>query len=256
MRLRYRAGLDRATSVKSTSQRPRPCHARHVKRLSFVLALTLALDLSLVAASGGSATRLDSSGVSATRVYCKLKPTFTVAQIIWVDGSGSRQTTRLCARVSRGRYVVQGGPYAGHLGRNGVAAPGAKREGDGKTPYGAYPMRGGFGIYANPGLRSSWLVTRWRDVWVDDSRSALYNTHRLLPVRGRWTSAEALRLRPAYNYAQVIGYNERRRPGRGSAIFLHIDQGRGTAGCVSLPRKLLLKVLRWERRGAWIWITQ
>ena len=196
------------------------------------------------------------SGASAAPVYCKLNPTFSVPQVIWVDGSGSSQTTRLCARVSPGRYVVQRGPFVGHVGRNGVAAPGAKREGDGKTPYGSYPMRGGFGIYANPGLASSWLVTNSRAVWVDDSRSLLYNTHQRTPVNGRWTSAEAMHISPAYNYAQVIGYNERRTPWRGSAIFLHVDQGRGTAGCVSLPTSSLLAVLRWQRPGAWIWITQ
>jgi hypothetical protein len=119
------------------------------------------------------------------------------------------------------------GPVCRPRRRNGVAAPGAKREGDGRTPYGAYPMRGGFGIYANPGLSSSWLVTSSHDVWVDDSRSSLYNTHQRTPVNGRWVSAEAMRISPAYNYAQVIGYNERRTPGRGSAIFLHVDQGRG-----------------------------
>lgn len=193
---------------------------------------------------------------SAAPTYCRVNPTFTVAQVIWVDGSGSRQLTRLCARVSRGRYVLQKGPYAGHVGRNGVARPGAKREADGRTPYGAYPMRGGFGIYPNPGLGSSWLVTGSRDVWVDDPRSSLYNTRQRNPANRRWGSAEAMRVRPAYNYAQVIGYNERRTPGRGSAVFLHVDQGRGTAGCVSLPAASLLAVLRWQRSGAWIWITQ
>ncbi|MDQ1484221.1 MAG: hypothetical protein QOF35_2297 [Actinomycetota bacterium] len=196
---------------------------------------------------------------SAAPVYCRLRAGLTMAQVIWVDGSGSRQTTRLCARDSAGRYVVQRGPYAGHVGRNGVAAPGAKREGDGKTPYGAYPMRGGFGIYANPGLRASWLVTSWRDVWVDDPGSSLYNTHqhrKRRPLTRRWRSAEAMHVRPAYNYAQVIGYNERRTPGRGSAIFLHVDQRRGTAGCVSLPTSSLRALMRWEKPGAWIWITQ
>jgi len=216
-----------------------------VKRLPLVLATVSVLGLAAPA-----------SVASASPVYCRLKPTFTVAQIIWVDGAGPRQTTRLCARIAPGRYIMQRGPYAGHVGRNGVAAPGAKREGDGKTPYGAYPMRGGFGVYANPGLASSWRVTTRRDVWVDDSRSSLYNTRQRTPVNGRWTSAEAMRIGPAYNYSQVIGYNERRRPGRGSAIFLHIDQGRGTAGCVSLPRSSLLATLRWQRPGAWIWITQ
>jgi len=196
------------------------------------------------------------SPASAAPVYCTVNPTFNVAQVIWVDGSGSRQLTRLCARVSPGRYVVQHGPYAGHVGRNGVARPGAKREGDGKTPYGSYRMRGGFGIYPSPGLASSWLVTGARDVWVDDSRSSLYNTRQRTPVNGRWVSAEAMHNSPAYNYAQVIGYNERRTPGRGSAIFLHVDQGVGTAGCVSLPTSSLLAVMRWQEPGAWIWITQ
>jgi len=231
-----------------------------MKRSTSVLPLVLALGLTVAASLVPLATLAPvataASVTSAAPVYCRLKSTFTVAQVIWVDGSGSRQTTRLCARVAAGRYVVQRGPYAGHVGRHGVAAPGAKREGDGKTPYGAYPMRGGFGIYANPGFRSSWLVTSWRDVWVDSSRSKLYNTHQRRPANGRWASAETMRVSPAYNYAQVIGYNERRVPGRGSAIFLHVDQGRGTAGCVSLPTSSLLSVLRWEKPGAWIWITQ
>jgi len=226
-----------------------------MKRLSVVLAPVLVLGPSLVASTAVAAVASRAS-VAVAPVYCTLNPTFTVRQVIWVNGSGSGQTTRLCAYVSAGRYVVQRGPYVGHVGRNGVARPGAKREGDGRTPYGAYPMRGGFGVYANPGLASSWLVTSSRDVWVDDPRSSLYNSHQRTPVNGRWTSAEAMRVSPAYNYAQVIGYNERRTPWRGSAIFLHIDQGRGTAGCVSLARLPLLAVLKWQRPGAWIWITQ
>lgn len=218
-----------------------------MKRLPLALALV---------SLGGLNAPLSAPAASAAPVYCKLKPSFTARQVIWVDGSGSRQTTRLCAYVAPGRYVLQRGPYVGHVGRNGVAAPGAKREGDGKTPNGAYRMRGGFGTRANPGLASSWRVTDWRDVWVDDSRSRYYNTHQRLPVNGRWTSAEKMRLSPAYNYTQVIGYNEARTPWRGSAIFLHVDQGRGTAGCVSLPTSSLLAVLRWQKPGAWIWITQ
>ncbi len=39
-------------------------------------------------------------------------------------------------------------------------------------------------------------------------------------------------------------------PGKGSAIFFHVDKGGGTAGCVSIPTQGLLAVLRWERAGA------
>ena len=44
-------------------------------------------------------------------------------------------------------------------------------------------------------------------------------------------------------------------PGRGSAIFLHDDNGHATNGCISLPRPELLRVLRWLRPGATIRIV-
>jgi L,D-peptidoglycan transpeptidase YkuD (ErfK/YbiS/YcfS/YnhG family) len=126
----------------------------------------------------------------------------------------------------------------------------AKHEGDLRTPAGVFPLRSGFGIYANPGLGLGWFRVGSRDVWVDDSRSTLYNTHQRTPANGRWSSAEPLDNAPAYNYAQVIGYNEARTPGRGTAIFLHVDHGSGTAGCVSVPTANLLAIFRWEQPGA------
>jgi L,D-peptidoglycan transpeptidase YkuD (ErfK/YbiS/YcfS/YnhG family) len=45
----------------------------------------------------------------------------------------------------------------------------------------------------------------------------------------------------------VIAYNTARVPGRGSAVFLHVGTGSATAGCVSLPKSELLKVLHWLR---------
>src|SRR5665647_659944 len=76
------------------------------------------------------------------------------------------------------------------------------------------------------------------------------------PAVGRWDSAEQLQQSPAYNYAQVIGYNEARTAGAGSAIFLHVDQGHSTSGCVSLPTSALLSVMRWERSGVVMAITR
>jgi len=154
---------------------------------------------------------------------------------------------RACRR-SGGRYLLSLGPYAGHVGRNGVST--AKREGDLRTPVGTFPLRGGFGVRANPGLAVGWFRVDGRDVWVDDSGSSLYNTHQRTPVGGRWDSAEDLLNSPAYDYAQVVGYNESRTPGLGSAIFFHVDLGHGTAGCVSVPAGALLAVMQWERPGA------
>ena len=182
------------------------------------------------------------------RVQRRVPSGVTAPQVVLVDSSGSGATIRACRRSGSG-YTTELGPYDGHVGRNGVSA--SKREGDLRTPAGVFPLREGFGVYANPGLRvGSWRRVDAQDVWVDDSASSLYNTHQRTPANGRWASAEKLLNQPAYNYAQVIGYNEARTPGRGSAIFLHVDQGGGTAGCVSLPTGPLLAVLRWERAGA------
>lgn len=178
----------------------------------------------------------------------------TSPQVILVDANGSGATIRACQR-SGSRYTLARGPYAGHVGRNGVSS--AKREGDLRTPAGVFAMRNGFGVNANPGLGAgSWLRVDGRDVWVDDSGSALYYTHQRSPAAGRWDSAEQMQQSPAYSYAQVIGYNEARAPGAGSAIFMHVDQGHGTAGCVSLQTSALLSVMRWERSGVVMAITR
>ncbi len=39
-------------------------------------------------------------------------------------------------------------------------------------------------------------------------------------------------------------------PGRGSGIFLHVQIGKATSGCISLRRPALIHVLRWLRRTA------
>jgi L,D-peptidoglycan transpeptidase YkuD (ErfK/YbiS/YcfS/YnhG family) len=53
----------------------------------------------------------------------------------------------------------------------------------------------------------------------------------------------------------VLEYNTARIPGRGSAMFLHVDTGHATNGCVSLPRAELVRLLRRLRPGATITIT-
>jgi L,D-peptidoglycan transpeptidase YkuD (ErfK/YbiS/YcfS/YnhG family) len=59
----------------------------------------------------------------------------------------------------------------------------------------------------------------------------------------------------AYRYAAVIDFNYRRPVyGRGAGIFLHVQTGGPTAGCVSLREGALLAVLRWMRPGTRILI--
>ena len=69
--------------------------------------------------------------------------------------------------------------------------------------------------------------------------------------------SEALwRITPAYRLFALIQYNVAPIvPGRGSAIFLHVDTGRATNGCVSLPLTQLRSLLVKLRPGATIRIT-
>ena len=136
------------------------------------------------------------------------------------------------------------GPWTARLGRHGFAPPGDKREGDGRTPSGSFSMQFFFGVLPNPGVRFPYRRIHPYDYWDDDPASARYNEW----VDGRHTSPGATP-EPmdvsAYDYGAVIGYNTARTPGLGSAIFLHLNIGVATAGCVTLPPSELLPLLRW-----------
>ena len=131
------------------------------------------------------------------------------------------------------------------LGRNGVSA--TKREGDGVTPAGRFPLR--FVLYRpdrETALRTA-LSSRAlapSDGWCDAPADPAYNRLVRLPYPA---SAESLwRDDHAYDLIVPLGYNDVSVvPGSGSAIFLHLatPDFTPTAGCVALARDDLLAVL-------------
>jgi len=175
--------------------------------------------------------------------------TSTVQQMIRVTASSyGTSYARLTAYVKRSSgWVRVLGPWTARIGRNGFAPAGKKREGDGRTPSGTYGFASFFfGVNARPsGIHYSWRHAYSYDVWDDDSASSRYNLRTDLHRYSAGRSPEALHQVPAYNYAAVIAYNTARKPGLGSAIFLHVSHHSATAGCVSLPQSELLRVLRW-----------
>ncbi len=133
------------------------------------------------------------------------------------------------------------------LGRAGIVAATAKREGDGATPAGNLAMRRV--LYrpdrlAAPVSRLASCPLEPRDGWCDDPADADYNRPVTLPHRAR---CEALwRDDALYDLLCVLGWNDEPvRPGVGSAIFLHVARPRyaPTEGCVALARDDLLAVL-------------
>lgn len=141
------------------------------------------------------------------------------------------------------------GPWSAWIGRSGFAAPGAKREGDGKVPSGSYHFQFMFGVAANPGVHYRWRHAGRHDYWDDDSTSPRYNTWVNARHHSPGASPEPLHVTPSYDDVAVIAYNTTRTSGLGSAIFLHVNHAvpSPTSGCVALPRGKVVTLLRWLR---------
>jgi L,D-peptidoglycan transpeptidase YkuD (ErfK/YbiS/YcfS/YnhG family) len=134
------------------------------------------------------------------------------------------------------------------FGRGGLIAPESKREGDGATPSGIWPMRQVFwrpDRVAAPktGLPVTPLTADMG--WCDDPGDARYNRPVQLPYP---VSHEKLwRDDGIYDVIVVLGYND--DPvvaGKGSAIFLHIARPdfSATEGCVACSLADLIDLLK------------
>jgi L,D-peptidoglycan transpeptidase YkuD (ErfK/YbiS/YcfS/YnhG family) len=136
--------------------------------------------------------------------------------------------------------------FTGSIGEKGFATMGKKREGDGKTPTGIFPLGIAFGYDRSMATKMPYRQATADDFWVDDVNSGDYNQW----VKGRpgATSWEKMkRDDDQYKYGVVIEYNM--HPivkGKGSAIFLHVWKGgEPTAGCVAMSEEMVLKILGW-----------
>ena len=132
------------------------------------------------------------------------------------------------------------------IGRGGSCLAADKREGDGKTPLGTWPIRAVLfrrGSAAPPaGMTLPWRWVRDDDGWSDGAGDPEYNR----PVRHPHAhSAERLiRDDGAYDVIVVLGHNDAPPVAdMGSAIFLHCSEGRPTAGCVAVEKVALLALL-------------
>ncbi|WP_329056371.1 L,D-transpeptidase family protein [Amycolatopsis sp. NBC_01488] len=138
------------------------------------------------------------------------------------------------------------GPVEAFVGRDGI---GQASETTSHTPAGVWPLSEAFGIEPAT-TRLPYRRVTTADWWVSDVRSPYYNTH-VSCVPGTCPFDEAAgedlgRAGPVYAHAVVIDYNRHPVvPGAGSAFFLHVTDGKPTAGCVAIAGADLEAVLRW-----------
>lgn len=152
------------------------------------------------------------------------------------------------------RAEWKGGVMRCAVGRSGFSAN--KREGDGATPIGNFPMREVFyraDRLEKPetALPCTHLVET--DGWCDDPTDPLYNRPVTLPFAA--SHETMIRADHLYDLVVVLGYNvDPVVAGGGSAIFLHVaaPDYAPTEGCVALALSDLRAVVSDLKPGDYI----
>ena len=142
-------------------------------------------------------------------------------------------------------------PFRATIGEKGFASIDKKREGDGKSPTGIFPLGTAFGYASSVSTKMPYRQATDNDFWVDDIHSDDYNKW----VNGRPGAISAEKMKredDLYKVGVVIEYNM--NPivrGKGSAIFLHVWRGKGkpTLGCVAVAEDKILRLLGWLDPG-------
>ena len=184
------------------------------------------------------------------------------------DWNSTQGTLQRYERRADGTWAKSGGPVAVLYGKQGLAwgrgvlgreeAGLRKREGDGRTPAGAFELGV---IYGNePRLPEGadypyHQVTEF-DAWPDDPANLYYNQHVTVAAANppAWFAAQRMRTGdPAYRWRVEIRHNaDPIEPGAGSATFFHIRRGetRPTAGCTTMAEPDLRELVVWLRAAA------
>ena len=134
-----------------------------------------------------------------------------------------------------------------YIGKNGLTKN--KIEGDFKTPIGLFDLGIVFGIHKKEELSLNNHIEYYQinknHFWIDDPNSKYYNNLvDITKVEKDWISAEnLLDNKKPYEYAIEIKSNPHNIPGKGSAIFIHCKTKNYTAGCISIEKEKMKKLL-------------
>ena len=145
------------------------------------------------------------------------------------------------------------------LGRGGLIAAEDKREGDGASPVGIWPMRRVF--YRSdrsdrPDTGLPCVSLRAHDGWCDAPDHPLYNRPVTRPFDA--SHEELWRDDNVYDIIIELGHNDSPpRAGLGSAIFMHLAKPTyaPTEGCVAIAKPDMMTVLAGSGPGTALEIT-
>jgi L,D-peptidoglycan transpeptidase YkuD (ErfK/YbiS/YcfS/YnhG family) len=177
-------------------------------------------------------------------------------QVITVKSSGSYATVTAWAKGAAGWKPVVS-TSAGRVGSNGVVPGSTRRQSTYTTPSGTYTLTEGFGVEAG-GTNMPYTRVDSTQWWVEDPESKFYNSMHTaagadfpLTESGDRGSEHLINYPTQYAKALVINFNRWPAvPGRGAGIFLHVNGSGATAGCVSVPRATMDRIMSWVQPGA------
>ena len=128
-----------------------------------------------------------------------------------------------------------------------------KREGDGKSPAGIFPLGNVFSYHNLNHLSTSFKQVNTSCYCVDDTASSYYN--KLIvkdTAKEQYSSFETMKRNDdLYEYGIWVLYNS--KPvvsSNGSCIFLHVwrDANTGTTGCTAMDKTNIIKLINWLNR--------
>jgi len=140
----------------------------------------------------------------------------------------------------------------GSVGHNGFSPFQKKREGDNTSPTGIFDLGPVFGYSENVLTKMDYRQATDKDFWIDEPESDDYNKWVTMETPPTVSHEKMKRNDDLYKSGIVVQYNTKQVvKGNGSAIFVHIEGGRGfpTAGCVAMPEASLERIILWLHQG-------
>ena len=189
-------------------------------------------------------------------------------QVIVVTADSWKSTDgTLATYEKRGGSWIQVQPtIRAQLGYGGLVRGDRRRQGTGATPTGVYSIVDSFGRRPDPGTQVSYVQVDKNDAWTYNPRvPSTYNVFQTVDRSWRSYGGYVEHLWDMgyqYDYVVVLDYNLPTGPistspngvrrsteppdtRRGGGIFLHVDNGSKTAGCISIKKSAMRNVLRW-----------
>ena len=120
-----------------------------------------------------------------------------------------------------------------------------KNEGDYSTPKGIFNLRK---LYFRkdrvdiPNCKIDKKVIKKNMAWCDDPNHKKYNEE--IKILNKNYKEHLYRKDNKYDYIISINHNEKKIPGKGSAVFIHLTKNyKTTAGCIALKKKRFFNIV-------------